>query len=507
MDNTCKVVLCVLGRERPGFDQQWAQKMTAGAVSYLSEQANTPPLSDAQLPARGLTSLPRPARPRYSFTNYHDTLRTPAQAAAALRSPEVCGADVLVMLQPSIADGRLIDALSLAPAELPMIFWATPERGNTEQISSNSLVGTHLFAATLRQYGRRHGFVYGPPDSPDLRRDLTAAIAVAYTVRTIRRARVGLVGDHAPGFIDLHVDPRFMHRRIGTAVEHIAFEQFTTLVRELRGRPSDHPALENQSLDDIAETLRALELPQKDIADQQDMFFQQAVFTAAYQYVYSNRTLDAIAVRCWPEVPALFGQWPYFAISYLQSIGMPIAIEGDIDGAIDMLITLRLGHGNCYLTDWLSHTQRTATLWHGGAIPLQLCLPHAHAPTSPSSPAPPPAGPVITTHFNNRLPAVIAGTVHPDGMPVTLFRHWYCDGTYYCTALEAHTTAPPQPLLGTVCQIEIDGTRGGGDITKWFRSMLRHGMPHHLTLVPTHIADELAEISYHLGWQYLPSLS
>ena len=391
MDNTCKVVLCVLGRERPGFDQQWAQKMTAGAVSYLSEQANTPSPSDTQGRARGLASLPRPARPRYSFTNYHDTLRTPAQAAAALRSPEVRGADVLILLQPSIADGRLIDALSLAPAELPMIFWATPERGNTEQISSNSLVGTHLFAATLRQYGRRHGFVYGPPDSPDLRRDLTTAIAVAYTVRTLRRARVGLVGDHAPGFIDLHVDPRFMHRRIGTAVEHIAFEQFTTLVRELSERPSDHPALENQSLDDIAETLRALELPQKDIADQQGMFFQQAVFTAAYQYLYSNRTLDAIAVRCWPEVPALFGQWPYFAISYLQSIGMPIAIEGDIDGAIDMLITLRLGHGNCYLTDWLSHTQRTATLWHGGAIPLQLCLPHAHArdPVPRVSPRPP----------------------------------------------------------------------------------------------------------------------
>lgn len=62
------------------------------------------------------------------------------------------GADVVVLLQTPMGDGRLAPTLAqLWPN--PLLFWATPEELGGDMISSCSLVGMHAWASTLMRSG------------------------------------------------------------------------------------------------------------------------------------------------------------------------------------------------------------------------------------------------------------------------------------------------------------------------------------------------------------------
>ena len=449
---TPHVLLCQLGRERPGFDQEWGQKMVRAAVACVKEIF---PALYCRL-----------------------KIRTPHELHAVRASPRLSEIDVVIVMQPTIADGRLIMPLAEWASDMPIVLWATPERGDTSEVSSNSLVGTHLFASTLRQLGVQAGFVYGDPMNDRTAHELRCAVSVGYTARRVRRARIGLIGDHAPGFTDLHVDPRRMLALCGGSVESIALHEYIDTVQSYS---------ERDVRDTIAE-IDAYHIPCHAIKEPRAMLAQQARFMRAYRHFIAQRSLDALAVRCWPEIPRICKAWPYLATSILQSAGVPIAIEGDVDGALDMLITLSMGHGNSYLTDWLSHEHHRIILWHGGAIPLELCE-REHGT---------PGAAVITTHFNNSLPAVIEAVVAPH-KKMTLFRHWQCDGKYWCSAVECLSALPEHLLRGTTCRLESPDI----DVGVWFRKLLRMGCPHHFTVAPGHICDHLRELCYHLKWEWV----
>src|SRR5207237_805066 len=140
-----------------------------------------------------------------------------------------------------------------------------------------------------------------------------------------------------------------------------------------------------------------------------------------------NENLDALAIRCWPEMASTFGQWPYLGIARLAEEGRAVTCEGDADGALSAWIAESLGLGRCYLSDWLEHDKETITLWHVGAAPVSLCEPVGQ-----------PGGPAIAHHFNIKKPAVIEATIRAN-IPITIFRFWRLYGKYFLTAREGQT--------------------------------------------------------------------
>ena len=122
----------------------------------------------------------------------------------------------------------------------------------------------------------------------------------------------------------------------------------------------------------------------------------------ALKRLVEAENLDAIAIRCWPELPRDYGQWPYLAVTRLADEGLPVACEGDVDGALTMLCCKFLGCGAPYISDWLEHDQTSFVCWHGGMCPT--CL------TSDTGDG---GGPRIRPHFNNKKPAVVDATLKP----------------------------------------------------------------------------------------------
>src|SRR5271156_3744875 len=111
----------ILGRKRPGFDQEWNQIVCRSSLAalagagYVCVGADAPVVDDATV-------------------------------NAALDKIQLAGCTALVMLQPSIGNGQLALTVAQRWAD-PIILWATSERPGDGKVSSCSLVGQHVWAS------------------------------------------------------------------------------------------------------------------------------------------------------------------------------------------------------------------------------------------------------------------------------------------------------------------------------------------------------------------------
>jgi L-fucose isomerase-like protein len=364
--------------------------------------------------------------------------------------------EVVILLQTTMGDGRLCPTLAQLWPD-PVVLWATPENQEGDMISSCSLVGAHCWASVFRQMGHGFELVYGDPDAAPTRQRFNEAVRMAATIRRLRSVRLGAIGGHSPGYFAMGADPFVIQRGLGAQVQTFSLIEFANVANEL---PAAAVA------EDVAR-FKALGLPHKDTTDD-DLPMASRLYLAMRAFM-DNEHLDALTIREWPEMPNVFGQWPYLGVARLADEGRAIGIEGDADGALSAWIAEDLGLGRCYLSDWLEHDAETMTLWHGGAAPMSLCEPVGT-----------PGGPRVARHFNIKKPAVIEATIRA-GMPVTVFRFWRLEGKYLLTAREGGTIKPKRHLMMTNAL-----TRMKNDPREWFEDLCHAGMPHHVAVVQGH---------------------
>ena len=439
--NQTKLGVIFLGRRRPGFDMEWGRQQEGKTRAWLRQ---------------GEFAVIEPPEKAVD-----DASMRRAVAACAEQ-----GAQVLVLLQTTMGDGRLAPTLAQLWPD-PLVLWATPEKPDGDMISSCSLVGLHAWGSTLRQMGHSFDLVYGDPDSPETRQRLSEAVRMAATVRGLRSARLGLIGGQAPGYFAMGADPFSIHHGLGAQVQTFSLLEFANVLNGLS---------EDAVAEDVSK-VKALKLPHKDTSDE-DLPMASRLYLAMRSFL-ETEGLDAMTIRCWPELPNTFGQWPYLGIARLVDEGRAVACEGDADGAMSAWIGESLGLGRAYLTDWLEHDRDTITVWHGGAAPMALCAPAGE-----------PGSPRIARHFNIKKPAVVEATLR-EKMPVTIMRFWRCDGDYYLTAREGQTIKPKRHLMGTNGLVRLDKQ----DAREWFENLCHQGMPHHVVVFEGHAADLLKRLA------------
>eukprot|EP01065_Artemidia_motanka_P000824 TRINITY_DN10390_c0_g1_i1.p1 TRINITY_DN10390_c0_g1~~TRINITY_DN10390_c0_g1_i1.p1 ORF type:complete len:488 (+),score=145.84 TRINITY_DN10390_c0_g1_i1:86-1549(+) len=393
------------------------------------------------------------------------------RAIASCRAARV---DVIVTVQPTISDGRLAPLLCQEWGHAPVI-WATAEEQSGRMIAGNSLVGAHLYGATLRQLGKPFELVYSNLDWDLAQSQLTRGVRVSFAARFMAHTKVALVGHQAPGFIDLHPDPFLLSRTFGAVMQHVGLAEFVALAKGVS---------EEEVAADV-ERVRG-ELPLKSCGDygaeSDDLQSSSRIYLAIRKLADVNN-FDAVALRCWPELPDPqlgLGSWSYLALARLAGDGYCVSCEGDVDGAVLTLGAKLLGIGPVYLSDWLEHTRNTITLWHGGFCPRQL------------SPEEGTGAPEVSRHFNNKKPGCLDATVKP-GMRVTVFRMWVCDGQYHYVCFEGCTKPLQRVLLGNHGLVEVDGM----DLVASFERWVQSGFPHHVLVVEGSHSDRIHAFARH----------
>jgi L-fucose isomerase-like protein len=278
------------------------------------------------------------------------------------------------------------------------------------------------------------------------------------------------VGYHAPGFIDMNVDPASLRANLHTELFHVGMHEFIDSV---------HAVSEEAAQEDVRK-VKQLGLKCADDITDTDLLLSSRYYLCMKELM-DTMPLNALSVRDWPELSSI--QWPYLAMARLASEGYAVACEGDTDGALSCLIGYAAGCGAVYLSDWLEHDEHHITLWHGGAAPFQMCQ-------GLNDKVPP----QIARHFNNRNPAVVDATLKT-GMPITLFRLWHLNGKYLFTAIEGETVEPNRHLKGTNGAGYFPDT----DINRYFKRMIKAGFPHHPVIAQGHVKEHLFELASMLG--------
>ncbi len=440
-----EIGVLVIGRKRPGFDQQWNEIMRGKsleglkALGYTAVGAESPVIDDQTI--------------RAALTRIRD---------------RNCRA--LVVLQPSLGAGQLaFTVMQEWPG--PVILWATPERPTGEKVSSCSLVAQHLWCASMRQSNHPFEFVYGDPDSKDVRDSLRDAIAMSHAAMKLKHAKVGVVGAQAPGFIPMASDPFTLRQKLGAQLHSLSLIQFVDRVR----------AIEQGEVDQDLQKVRDLKLPLNGVSAE-DLTIQSRTYLAMKQLIEEEQ-LDALAMQEWPELPNVLGQWPYLAMSRLQDDGFPLSMEGDVDAAITLLLAYEIGTGKGFITDWLEHDAQTITFWHAGIAPISML-------NKPS----------LGQHFNIAKPMVVDGNLR-ENQPMTMARLWRCDDRYHATAFQAKSIPSPRQLTGNIVTLKLDDA----SVYQRFDTLLHAGMPHHPVLFVGHHAERFFRLARLLNVNWVNS--
>ena len=166
-------------------------------------------------------------------------------------------------------------------------------------------------SATLRQLGFPIELVFGNLDWALAERQLLRGVHVAFAKSFLAKAKVGLIGYHAPGFQDFHPDPFAMRKTFGSLLLHIGFLEYEQSVPSEAEIEADVQRMKacNWSLTGAEASYEDLPLSSRHYL--------------AMKKLIKEHNLDGLAIRCWPELPnsQIFGSWCYLALARLATEG------------------------------------------------------------------------------------------------------------------------------------------------------------------------------------------
>ena len=131
--------------------------------------------------------------------------------------------DCLVVLLATCTTSDPI--LELGRLGVPLLLWAVPEPRFDGPVQLNSYVALQIAASTLHRHNEtsttspvRSECLFGDVSEPRFSEPFLTVIRTVRVWRTLASSRVGLVGDVAPGFLNLNYDASELRSRLGVEI-------------------------------------------------------------------------------------------------------------------------------------------------------------------------------------------------------------------------------------------------------------------------------------------------
>lgn len=326
----------------------------------------------------------------------------------------------------------------------PFLLWAYNELPyDGGKIRLNAVCGLNLNASNLYKTGKND---YSCTIGDHMDEKWLAALRVKVA---LENARVGLVGYRAHGFFNVGVDDMDIYRKMGILIDHYE-------ISEMFSQPVSEEELANAILE-VKEVFICREVTEEQVEKVAKLCVSGAKFVKKYN-------LTAVAVRCWPEFAANYGISPCASMSILQSKGIILACEGDVEGALSMLAGAALGAETPYLAD-LSQVdlkEDYALMWHCGVAPANLWDGKSER--------------TLDTYFAGGK-GVTAGFVMKEGH-VNLIRIDTARGKTRLFLAAGESIEMKKQLCGTYTKVKFEQ-----HITELLDSVTETGVAHHLAML------------------------
>ena len=333
---------------------------------------------------------------------------------AAVTLPE---ADLHILFMASFSDASPAVEL-LGSVKGPVLGWSMREPGEVgERLKLNSMCGVNLAAHALMDAGQSIRHIHGNANEAHVRTAIADAIAGKLPAPVtpanisgerasqevadkafawLKNKKVGAVGEAPVGFTPCLFDGPKLNSLFGLDVQQItmdnAFERISAVKPDRADKAYAAALADQPSLGDVnveqAKKVYGVEVALDDWREED--------------------SLDAIAIRCWPEFPTDLGACICSSLGRLSDRGTVTTCERDVLGAVTMLVCEALGSDENYLVDIVDLVEEEGLLrlWHCGSAATKL----AADPQSATQ----------YIHCNRKLG--VAGNFPLKTGPVTLFR-------------------------------------------------------------------------------------
>jgi L-fucose isomerase-like protein len=333
---------------------------------------------------------------------------------AAVKLPD---ADLHILFMASFSDASPAVEL-LGKVKGPILGWSMREPGEVgERLKLNSMCGVNLAAHALMNVGQSIRHIHGNADEAKVRSAIKDALAgklpEATTPKSIvgelspegevekafawlKGKKIGAVGDAPVGFTPCVFDSQQLNKYFGLDVRQItitdAFGRISEVKEEARELAYANAVAAQPSLSSVN-------------VDEAKKVYGVEVALDTWR---EEESLDAIAIRCWPEFPTDMGACICSSLGRLSDRGTVTTCERDVLGAVTMMVCESLGSDENYLVDIvdLDADKGLVRLWHCGSAATKLAADPQNA--------------TQTTHCNRKLG--VAGNFPLKTGPVTLFR-------------------------------------------------------------------------------------
>ncbi|MFC0236386.1 sulfoquinovose isomerase [Fictibacillus phosphorivorans] len=375
--------------------------------------------------------------------------------------------DSIIYQSVTFADGEFI-AKVLQYRKEPVVVWSVREPSVGGRLRLNSLTGGNSTSNVLMHHRHPFTFVLGNPDEEQLQKQLSRQIRVNVLVNKLKQLKIGVIGEHPPGFFFSDTDEELLHQKLGVTVQKMdllkAFQECVELPEEEWAGAIDRAEQQVIGLNRSDETVKK--------------FAQFSTYVKKY---IEQEDIAALAVRCWPEFFNELGAAACSTLSQFTEDGVVSSCESDIHGAVSMFILQELSGGNApYLGDLVhvNEPNNSVVFWHCGAGAYSLASPSTGAQSG--------------VHPNRKM-----GFTMDFGLKageVTIFRLGYTPDGYRLLVMKGEALDVPQPFSGTSVEVRLNG-----DVSETVNALMESGYEPHFAVVYADVAEDLLQLGKQLN--------
>ena len=357
--------------------------------------------------------------------------------------------------------------------ECPIVLWALREPViDGGRLRSNSLTGAYSAAHTITAYRgeSKFDFIYGAPEEEEVKREIVEVIKACDIVVQMKSLKLASIGHTPQGFGFGRALDTDILKNFGVTLESIEARELMEMARAFSDEECEEDLREAKS-----KVVGLDKMPEDNIKGFARLY-------RAYKAYISANGVGALASRCWPDFFTEYGTPVCMVLSLLNSVGIPVACEADIYGALSMFVANRLSEESVFFGDPVAMDEKegTITYWHCGMAACNL----AHCDT----------GAVVGVHPNRKIGPVMDFGCKPSE-DATIFRIGRKpDGSFRFMVAEGSILDKPKQFTGTSLVVKTDT-----DAAYIVKDTISNGFEPHYVICYERIGNILVKLGNMLG--------
>ena len=384
--------------------------------------------------------------------------------------------DFILLQNSSFADGSMLipflDPLDNKNNENTFLgIWAVPETSDYGPLPLNSICATNLYLSIpnryIKDYNRPIKWFYGNAWDTDFVSRFKLTVKALKAIKKLRESKILMIGDIAPGFYNLKSDTEKIKKIFNLEIYKIELDEFYDEFYKIQRLNN----LDNKVEEIISQT--------NDVKISKEALRKTAIAEEALQNLIVKYDAKAIGIQCWPNIPQKLGMMICSTVGRLIEKGIPTACEGDIMGALSMIVLESISGKKPILMDLSSWDRKSDSVyaWHCGNVPKTWFNEKGFA---------------LENHFNRKeIGAVRNGYLN--NYNVTIFRLFENDRSAFIAAGKIYNREKPRykGVGGWMKDLQINGSSVSS--YDFMNTIFVKHVQHHLAYINENIFEELKE--------------